>query len=124
MPHHLRIIGLIVLYHSKPDRFVKRLALQPVETKALQDLIAKGAIEKASKAATHDSKVIKAYRDWIAWLFAFGLIGLGMRITGKALKQAGGPPRSKGAPGYRSRMDLEKLARGLQVPLVAARAAS
>jgi len=90
----------------------------PAETKALQDLIAnkklstreqsqtlrsvakiegldalaKGAIEKASKAATHDSKVIKAYRDWIAWLFAFGLIGLGMQITGKALKQAGGTP--------------------------------
>ena len=56
------------------------------------DAVAKGAIEKASKAATHDSKVIRAYRDWIAWLFAFGLIGLGMQITGKALKQAGGAP--------------------------------
>ena len=56
------------------------------------DAVAKGAIEKASKAATHDSKTIKAYRDWIAWLFAFGLIGLGMQITGKALKQAGGAP--------------------------------
>ena len=56
------------------------------------DAVAKGAIEKASKAAQHDSKTIKAYRDWIAWLFAFGLIGLGMQITGKALKQAGGTP--------------------------------
>ena len=56
------------------------------------DAVAKGAIEKAEKAATHDSKHIKAYRDWIAWLFAFGLIGLGMQITGKALKQAGGKP--------------------------------
>lgn len=56
------------------------------------DAAAKGAVEKASKAATHDSKTIKAYRDWIAWLFAFGLIGLGMQITGKALKQAGGTP--------------------------------
>jgi hypothetical protein len=36
-----------------------------------------------------------------------------------------GPPRPKGTPGYRSRMDLEKLARGLRVPLlVAARAPS
>ena len=62
--------------------------------KTIKDLdpVAKGAIEKASKAATHDSKIIKAYRDWIAWLFAFGLIGLGMQITGKALKQAGGTP--------------------------------
>ncbi|MHB1292346.1 MAG: hypothetical protein ACYCY5_09190, partial [Sulfuricella sp.] len=90
----------------------------PEETKALQDLIAnkklmtreqsqtlrsvakiegldalaKGALEKAHKAAQHDSKVIKEYRNWIAWLFAFGLIGLGMQITGKALKQAGGAP--------------------------------
>jgi len=56
------------------------------------DAVAKGSIEKAEKAATHDSKVIKEYRNWIAWLFAFGLIGLGMQITGKALKQAGGAP--------------------------------
>lgn len=56
------------------------------------DALAKGAIEKADKAATHDSKTIRTYRDWIAWLFAFGLIGLGMQITGKALKQAGGAP--------------------------------
>lgn len=56
------------------------------------DALAKGVLEKAHKAAQHDSKVIKAYRDWIAWLFAFGLIGLGMQITGKALKQAGGAP--------------------------------
>lgn len=56
------------------------------------DAVAIGAIEKASKAAQHDSKIIKSYRDWIAWLFAFGLIGLGMQITGKALKQAGGKP--------------------------------
>lgn len=56
------------------------------------DPVAKGAIEKANKAATHDSKIIKAFRDWIAWLFAFGLIGLGMQITGKALRQAGGKP--------------------------------
>lgn len=90
----------------------------PAETKALTDLIANkklttreqdnvlrsvtkiegldalalGAIEKAHKVAYHTSKSIKAYRDWIAWLFAFGLIGLGMQITGKALKQAGGKP--------------------------------
>jgi uncharacterized integral membrane protein (TIGR00698 family) len=56
------------------------------------DAGAKGAIEKADKAAWHTSKVITAFRDWIAWLFAFGLIGLGMQITGKALKQAGGKP--------------------------------
>ncbi|MEO5348798.1 MAG: YeiH family protein [Magnetococcus sp. YQC-3] len=90
----------------------------PEETKALQELInnrkltsreqdnilkavaklptldnaAKGILENASKAAWHDSPVIRAFRDWIAWLFALGLIGLGMQITGHALKQAGGKP--------------------------------
>ncbi|NTU64209.1 MAG: putative sulfate exporter family transporter [Chloroflexi bacterium] len=54
--------------------------------------LAKSAIEKASKVAWHDSRIIRAYRDWIAWLFAFGLIGLGMQITVAALKQAGGKP--------------------------------
>ena len=32
-----------------------------------------------------------------------------------------GPPRAKGEPGYRSRMNLETLARGLSCPLVVAR---
>jgi len=32
-----------------------------------------------------------------------------------------GPPRPKGTLGYRSRMDLEKLARGLTAPLLIAR---
>jgi nucleotide-binding universal stress UspA family protein len=35
-----------------------------------------------------------------------------------------GPPRPKGAPGYRSRMDIAKLARGLHVPLLMAARAS
>jgi uncharacterized integral membrane protein (TIGR00698 family) len=56
------------------------------------DAIAKNAIEKASKAAWHSSKAIAAFRDWLAWLFSFGLIGLGMQITMAALKQAGGKP--------------------------------
>jgi uncharacterized membrane protein YadS len=56
------------------------------------DAIAKSAIEKASKAAWHSSKAIAAFRDWLAWLFSFGLIGLGMQITMAALKQAGGKP--------------------------------
>ncbi|WP_310451717.1 YeiH family protein [Sulfuritalea sp.] len=56
------------------------------------DAVAAGAIDKASKAAYHSSKTIGAFRDWLAWLFAFGLIGLGMQITMAALKQAGGTP--------------------------------
>ena len=93
-------------------------ARNPQETKAMQDLIANkkvstrdqdnllrgvakiegvdkeavSALGKAHKVAWHGSKTIAAYRDWLAWLFAFGLIGLGMQITGKSLKQAGGKP--------------------------------
>ncbi len=93
-------------------------ARNPKETKAMEDLIANkkessieqdvllrgiakiegmdkaavSALGKAHKVAWHSSKTIKAYRDWLAWLFAFGLIGLGMQITGKSLKQAGGKP--------------------------------
>ncbi len=51
-----------------------------------------GGIDNAKKAAEFDSPAIKAYRDWLVWLFGFGLVGLGMQITGKALKQAGGAP--------------------------------
>lgn len=57
-----------------------------------KDPLAKATLDKAHKSAWHDSKIIRAYRDWIAWLFAFGLIGLGMQITTQALKQAGGKP--------------------------------
>ena len=56
------------------------------------DPVVKGVVEKASKAAWHNSKIIGAFRNWIAWLFAIGLTGLGMQITAKALKQAGGKP--------------------------------
>lgn len=56
------------------------------------DALAAGAIANAQKAATHDSKVIKNFRDWLAWLFSFGLIGLGMQITVASIKQAGGKP--------------------------------
>ncbi|MBI5898539.1 MAG: putative sulfate exporter family transporter [Rhodocyclales bacterium] len=56
------------------------------------DPLAKAAIEKASKAAWHDSRIIGAFRDWLAWLFSIGLTGLGMQITAKTIKQAGGKP--------------------------------
>ncbi len=53
---------------------------------------AKGAIDNAKNASEFDSPTIKDYRDWLVWLFGFGLVGLGMQITGKSLKQAGGMP--------------------------------
>ncbi len=56
------------------------------------DAGAKGGIDNAKKASEFDSPAIAAYRDWLVWLFGFGLVGLGMQITGKSLRQAGGMP--------------------------------
>ncbi len=49
-------------------------------------------LKKAHKAVRHTAKKIKAFRKWITWLFAFGLVGLGMQITVKSMRQAGGQP--------------------------------
>jgi len=49
-------------------------------------------LKKAHKAVRHTAKKIKAFRNWITWLFAFGLVGLGMQITVSSMKQAGGQP--------------------------------
>ena len=49
-------------------------------------------LKGAHKAVRHTAKKIKAFRDWITWLFAFGLVGLGMQITVASMKQAGGQP--------------------------------
>ncbi len=49
-------------------------------------------LNKAHKAVRHTAQKIEAFRQWITWLFAFGLVGLGMQITVSAMKQAGGEP--------------------------------
>lgn len=49
-------------------------------------------LKKAHKAVRHTAKKVKAFRKWITWLFAFGLVGLGMQITLSSMKQAGGQP--------------------------------
>ena len=49
-------------------------------------------LETAHKAVRHTAKKIEAFRDWITWLFAFGLVGLGMQITMGSMRQAGGEP--------------------------------
>lgn len=46
----------------------------------------------AHKAVRHTAKKIETFRQWITWLFAFGLVGLGMQITIGAMRQAGGQP--------------------------------
>lgn len=54
-------------------------------------------LKGAHKAVRHTAKKIKAFRKWITWLFAFGLVGLGMQITISSMKQAGGQPAVIGA---------------------------
>ena len=49
-------------------------------------------LKKAHKAVRHTAKKINAFRNWITWLFAFGLVGLGMQITVSSMRQAGGQP--------------------------------
>jgi uncharacterized membrane protein YadS len=49
-------------------------------------------LKGAHKAVRHTAKKVKAFRQWITWLFAFGLVGLGMQITIGSMKQAGGQP--------------------------------
>jgi uncharacterized membrane protein YadS len=49
-------------------------------------------LKGAHKAVRHTANKIKAFRQWITWLFAFGLVGLGMQITVASMKQAGGQP--------------------------------
>jgi uncharacterized membrane protein YadS len=53
---------------------------------------ANAILKGAHKAVRHTAKKIAAFRDWITWLFAFGLVGLGMQITVSSIKQAGGQP--------------------------------
>ena len=49
-------------------------------------------LSAAHHAVRHTAKKIEAFRQWITWLFAFGLVGLGMQITVSSMKQAGGEP--------------------------------
>lgn len=53
---------------------------------------ANAILKGAHKAVRHTAKKIAAFRDWITWLFAFGLTGLGMQITLASIRQAGGDP--------------------------------
>jgi hypothetical protein len=52
----------------------------------------KGAIAHAVKQVHKSSKTVTVLTDCMIWFFAFGLIGLGMQITKKAIFQAGGWP--------------------------------
>lgn len=65
--------------------------LSIVKTAYLSDEANK-ILNTAHKAVYHTAKKIEVFREWITWLFAFGLVGLGMQITVSSMKQAGGEP--------------------------------
>ncbi|RTZ97068.1 MAG: putative sulfate exporter family transporter [Deltaproteobacteria bacterium] len=52
----------------------------------------KSAVKHAIKQVHKKSKTVSTLTDCMIWFFAFGLIGLGMQITKKAIMQAGGFP--------------------------------
>jgi len=49
-------------------------------------------LKKAHKMVLQTAPKISKFRQFITWLFAFGLVGLGMQITLASIKQAGGQP--------------------------------
>lgn len=51
-----------------------------------------GVLKHAVKQVHKKSKTVTTLTDCMIWFFAFGLIGLGMQITKKAIFQAGGWP--------------------------------
>jgi len=51
-----------------------------------------GVLQHAVKQVHKKSKTVTTLTDCMIWFFAFGLIGLGMQITKKAIFQAGGWP--------------------------------
>ncbi len=64
-------------------------------TKAKQITLSKdvkSAVKHAVKQVHKKSKTVVTLTDFMIWFFAFGLIGLGMQITKKAVTQAGGWP--------------------------------
>ncbi|MEK7246049.1 MAG: hypothetical protein AAB223_08515, partial [Pseudomonadota bacterium] len=103
-------IGVLKTEAGKLQREDQKKALQQlIETKKLMsidhDTILRGvvnagvlskaadaALKKAHGAVYYTAKKIRAFRDWLTWLFAFGLTGLGMQITMAAMRQAGGQP--------------------------------
>ena len=49
-------------------------------------------LRAAESAVRRTAAKIAMFRDFLIWLFAFGLTGLGMQITMDTIRQAGGQP--------------------------------
>jgi len=66
--------------------------LRGLEKQKLLGKEAGAALKASHKNAWKTAPRIKWFRNLIVWFFAFGLTGLGMQITLKSIKQAGGQP--------------------------------
>jgi len=82
-----RLIEGRKLANIDDDAAIRGLTNAKVLSKDANDVL-----KKAHKVVYHTAKKIGKFRKWITWLFAFGLTGLGMQITGAAMRQAGGQP--------------------------------
>ncbi|MCG6860019.1 MAG: putative sulfate exporter family transporter [Chromatiaceae bacterium] len=82
-----RLIANRKVMSPDDDDALRGLANAKVLSKDANDVL-----KKAHKAVRHTAKKVHAFRTWITWLFAFGLVGLGMQITLASIKQAGGQP--------------------------------
>ncbi len=83
----LRLIDNRKIMSREDDAVIRGLNNAKVLSKQANKLL-----KKAHKAVRHTAGKIKAFRQWITLLFAFGLTGLGMQITMAAIRQAGGQP--------------------------------
>ena len=81
-----------LIKHSKVMSIDNDDALRGLVNAKVLSKPANKVLKKAHKSVRHTAKKIKAFRNWITWLFAFGLVGLGMQITVSAMRQAGGQP--------------------------------
>lgn len=95
---------------STRDDFARHLEGQLEHDVAAQ----RSALEERCRAGGLDYLSIVRFGDPARCLVAIAQAeGAGLVVIG--------PPRGKGEPGYRSRMNLETLARGLPCPLLVAR---
>lgn len=81
-----------LIANKKVSSMAEYHALEGLAKSGVMSKDAKKAVSDAGKVVLHTPKIVSWFRDWIVWLFAFGLTGLGMQITIASLKQAGGEP--------------------------------
>ncbi|MEW5965255.1 MAG: putative sulfate exporter family transporter [Pseudomonadota bacterium] len=90
-PEHKAALDRLIA-NKKVMSMADNHALEGLAKSGVLSKEAKTAVGEAGKAVLHTPKIVGWFRDWIVWLFAFGLTGLGMQITMSSLKQAGGEP--------------------------------